>query len=192
MVDLPEQVKVVMAADIHVEQDLEDRINIDHFSSHTKLLRVTSRVLAIYKREPAASFWNVRHMPSVEDLEKAEDFWIRIAQSDIMSKVKRGKLKWLCPRVREDNIAVVGNRAMKWMEMSYNKRELNVLPFNHRFSRLYAEQIHQMGHLGITVTVRKIRLKFWSLSLGQMVRSIRNHCVKCKINARNCQMQVMG
>ena len=63
-VDLPEQAKMVMAADIHVEQNLADRIDINHFPSYTKLLRVTLHVLAIYKREPTASSWNVRHMPS--------------------------------------------------------------------------------------------------------------------------------
>ena len=80
--------QMFMAADIHVEQDLADKIDINHCSSYTKFLRVTSPVLAIYKREPVSSFCNVRHMPSAEDLEKAEDFWIRIAQSDIMSKIK--------------------------------------------------------------------------------------------------------
>ena len=45
------------------------------------------------------------------------------------------------------------------------------MPFNHRFSRLYAEHIHQIGHLGIAVTVSKIRLKFWILNLGKMVKS---------------------
>ena len=159
VVDLPEQAKMVMAADIHVEQDLADRIDINCFSSYTKLLRVTSCVLATYKREPVAAFWNVRHMPSAEDLEKAEDFWIRIAQSDIMSKIKQGELKRLCPRVRENNVSVVGNRAEKWMEMSYNKRELIILPFNHRFSRLYAKHIHQMGHLCIAATLSKKQVK---------------------------------
>ena len=94
-------------------------------------------------------------MPSAEDLEKAEDFWIRIAQSDIMSKIKQGEPKRLYPRVREDNIAVFDNRAEKWMEMSYDKRGLIVSPLNHRFSRLYAEHIHQIGHLDITATVTK-------------------------------------
>ena len=74
MVDLPEQAKMVLAADIHVEQDLADRIDINCFSSYTKLLRITSRVLAIYKREPVASFWNVRHMPSAEDLKRLKTF----------------------------------------------------------------------------------------------------------------------
>ena len=80
---------MVMAADIDVEQDLADKIDINRYSSYTKFVRVTSLVLAIYKREPVASFCNVRHMPSAEALENTEDFWIRNAQSDIMSKIKR-------------------------------------------------------------------------------------------------------
>jgi len=55
----------------------------------------------------------------------------------------KGGYKRLCPRRRDDGIYVVGGRGQRWMEMSYNKQELVLLPYEHRFSRLYAEHVHR-------------------------------------------------
>ena len=57
--ELPEQIKVGMMLQSGIEPEtLATRINIDRFSSYWKLIRVTGRVLAIYKREPNISLKN--------------------------------------------------------------------------------------------------------------------------------------
>ena len=84
---------------------------------------------------------------------------------------EKGKYKRLCPRKRNDGIYIVGGRSQRWVEMSYNKQELILLPYGHRFSKLYAEHIHQRGHLGVLSTASKIRSRFWINRLLKLVTS---------------------
>ena len=64
--------------------------------------------------------------------------------------------------------------------MSHNKNEVILLPYNHRFSRLYVVHIHRRGHLGILSTANKIRTRFWIVKLLKKVKYIRYNCVTCK------------
>ena len=87
--------------------------------------------------------------------------------------IKEGRYKRLCPRKSDNGIYVVRGRGQRWIEMSYNKQELILLPYEHRFSRLYAEHIHQRGHLGVLSTASKIRSRFWIIRLLRLVKSIK-------------------
>ena len=50
----------------------------------------------------------------------------------------------------------------KLFRFIYDNEALVLLPYNHRFSRLFAEYTHKEGgHLGIAATVSKIRLRVW-------------------------------
>ena len=72
--------------------------------------------------------------------------------------------------------------------MSYNKSEIVLLPYEHRFSRLYAEHIHYRGHLGVLSTASKIRAKFWIVKLLKLVKSN----VICKKLDKKLNAQIMG
>ena len=144
------------------------RINNEKYSSYKKLLRVTDRILAMYKKELKPTLKNATLTLTADDIDDAEHFWILESQQDILS----GKYKWLTPRKRDDGIYVVGGRARGWVEMSYNKSEIILLPYGHRFSHLYAEHIHCRGHLGVLSTASKIRAKFWIVKLLKLVKSI--------------------
>ena len=68
-----------------------------------------------------------------------------------------------------------------------------LLPYNHRFSRLFAEYTHKEGgHLGVATTVSKIRLRAWIPRVTKMVKSIRYHCVDCKKRDKQLQEQRMS
>ena len=190
--ELPEQIKTVMLAEAKSEDSLEARIDINRYSSYTKLIRVTARVLSLYKRKPRPSLKNVTSPLTPEDIDRAERFWILRCQKLLTADMEKGRFKRLCPRTREDGIIVVGGRVEKWLEISYNKNDLILLPYEHRFARLYAEYIHQRGHHGVSSTVSKIRARFWITNIQRMVRSIKYNCVICKkIDKQLCQ-QKMG
>lgn len=91
-----------------------------------------------------------------------------------------------------ERIYVVGGRGERWIEMSHNKNEVTLLPYDHRFSRLYAEHIHRKGHLGVLSTSSKIRTRFWIVKLLKMVKSIRYNCVICKKLDKKLSEQIMG
>ena len=190
--ELPEQIKTVMLAEAKSEDSLEARIDINRYSNYTKLIRVTARVLSLYKRKPRPSLKNVTSPLTPEDIDRAERFWILRCQKLLTADMEKGRFKRLCPRTREDGIIVVGGRVEKWLEISYNKNDLILLPYEHRFARLYAEYIHQRGHHGVSSTVSKIRARFWITNIQRMVRSIKYNCVICKkIDKQLCQ-QKMG
>ena len=76
----------------------------------------------------------------------------------MQEKLKAGKYERLCPRLHKDGIYVVGGRATRWMEMSYNKSEVILLRHEHRFSRLFAEYVHNRGHYRVLTTASKIHI----------------------------------
>ena len=53
----------------------------------------------------------------------------------------KGRFRKLSPMAREDGIYVVGGRAVRWIEISYNKEMIPILERKHRFSMLFARYI---------------------------------------------------
>ena len=75
---------------------------------------------------------------------------------------------------------VVGSRIDKWVEMTLYHEEPVLLPYDHRFTFLYARFIHEIGHSGVATTMAKIRLRYWVIDLKKMVKSILFKCVVCR------------
>ena len=170
---LPERVKTAMATNIErFEDTLAGRIDITKYSDYNKLLRVTARVIKIYDRNPKASLKNATSDLIPLDIEKAELFWIREVQQNMGKDIQNGKYKRLCPKMREDGVYVIRGRSELWMEMSYNKREVILLPYDHPFSRLFIEHKHRIGHHGVLTTASKVRTRYWIPKLLKLVKSI--------------------
>ena len=114
-------------------------------------------------------------------------FGLSVSGEDLEKKFRR-----LSPRRKDDGVIVVGQRAEIWMHLTYNEDDLILLPYNHPFSKLYAEFIHKQDHLGVAATISKIQLKYWIVSLSKMVKSIRYNCVQCRKLCKKLETQVMG
>ena len=182
--NLPERYsKVALAAESKEVGTLANRIDISRFSKIRMLINTTARILNLYKRyknQNDAMRKRKTGELTVSDLENAEKFWILEAQSVIRSAVKEGKLLRLCLRYR-NGIIVVGGRAERWMQATWNKQEFILLPHNHRLSHWIAESEHAKdGHLGVSSTVAKIRSRFWIINVRKIVKSICNKCIKCR------------
>ena len=78
------------------------------------------------------------------------------------------------------------------VEMSYNQREVPLLPFRHELSRLYAKHIHEEGYQGVSATTSKVRSRFWVIGLPRIVNSIRYNCLTCKKLHKKTTMHLMG
>ena len=96
--------KVVHTVNVSVKDDLASRIKIERFSDYNRLLRVTARILKLYRREPKATFKNATQEITSKDVETAELFWIKEAQRNMKNDIKHGTYKHLCPRLRDDGI----------------------------------------------------------------------------------------
>ena len=99
--------KVVNTVNVSVKDDLVSRIKIERFSYYNRLLRVTARILKLYRREPKATFKNATQEITSKDVETAELFWIKEAQRNMKNDIKHGTYKRLCPRLRDDGIYTV-------------------------------------------------------------------------------------
>ena len=111
----------------------------------------------MYQKEPKRSFCNAVKTPSPEDIKRAEIFWIKQAQQQMDKNIKDRKLQRLNPRLNKEGIYVVGSRCEKWIQMSYNNKEVILLPHSHCFSRLYVEYIHNRDHHGVLSMANKVR-----------------------------------
>ena len=157
-----------------------------------RLVRATARVLVMFRTDYKQSFRNAARVLEPADVTKVEQFWILQTQETMLSDMKCGRFRRLCPRVREDGIIVIGGCAEKWVEMSYNQREVPLLLFRHELSRFYAKHIHEEGHQGVSATTSKMRSRFWVIGLPRIVKSIRYNCVTCKKLDKKTTMQLMG
>ena len=188
---LPEEVELVFATIAAVTMTIGNLIQIIRFSKYNRLINTTARVLAIFCHTPKPSLFNCVSFKAA-DAERAEMLWIKDAQAKVHCELSEGKYKNLCPKVREDGIIIVTGRVGALFENNYGSSGLILLPHSHRLSRLYAELIHNIAHLGNGATMCKIRDRFWITKLGTIVSSIRNKCVRCrKLNAE-LQQQVMA
>lgn len=195
--ELPERhKKVILAVDAKEIDTLANRIDISRFSKIESLLRTTARVLNLYKRYKKRDDLSKDDSIKMDELTvsdrgAAEKFWISDAQRVIQKDVKDGKLVKLCPKYK-NGVIVVGGRAERWMQATWNKQEFILLPYAHRLSRLIAEDEHAKGgHLGAASTVARIRSRFWIINVQKMVKSICNKCVKCRKKFKKLCGQIM-
>ena len=105
-----------------------------------------------------------------KDVETAEVFWIKEAQRNMKNDIKHGTYRRLCLRLRDDGIYVISDRAEKWLEIGYNKRDIILLPYQHRFARLHCDHIHAKGHRGVLTTASKIRASFWITKILKILK----------------------
>ena len=184
--------KVVNTENVSVKDDLASRIKIERFSDYKRPLRVTARILKLYRRKPKAIFKNTTQEITSKDVETAEVFWIKEAQRNMKNDIKQDTYRRLCPRLRDDGIYVIRGRAEKWLQIGYNKEDIILLPYQHRFARLYCEYIHAKGHHGVLTTASKIRSRFWITKLLKMIQSVKLNCVTCKKLDKKLSGQMMG
>ena len=128
--EFPEEKKLFVGI-VNAEENtsLTQVVDINRFSKVKLLLMTTARILKLYKRFKTDGIKNDVDVSQL-DLKDAERIWITDAQKQLRKETKDGKLKKLNPQV-ENGIIVVGGRAERWMEATYNNEKFILLPQNH-------------------------------------------------------------
>ena len=189
---LPEESKVVDISLIQQLDNVASKMKIGGYSKYIKLIQVTARVLQVFQSLPKPSLKNIFKSPLADAFVRAEMFWVKDAQQLLIGGLEGGDYARLCPKKNVDGMYVVSGRTEDWFKNTYNTDGLILLPYNHRFSYLYALWIHNSDHLGISATVCKIRNRFWIIQITRMVKSIRNKCVICRKLNKQFEEQIMG
>ena len=134
-------------------ESLASRIDLRRFSNWERLKATTARILKLYSRFAKGGNKNDKDI-TVENCQSAEDFWIKEAQPELVSKLKETKFIKLNPQFNEKGIVVVGGRTERWMEGTWNRQRFILLPKGHTISELIIRHEHiKCGHMGAYGTI---------------------------------------
>ena len=100
---------------------------------------------------------------TTEELQAAEEYWIKHAQSSLVRRLKEGEFKMLSPFVDDRKIIRVGSRVDPSLVLYENERPV-LLPYDHYLSKIIVRDAHEVGHNGVAATVAKTRKKYWIIN----------------------------
>ena len=193
--EIPEQIRSVMVAvaTLHAKNrnNITSFIKIERFSKYLTLIGTTARITSILETRPY-SLLNIRKDVTTEGCEKAKMICVKECHLEFNENDMKSKYVRLFPQKLENGLWVVSGRTGNWMEISYNKQNVALLPFNHKFSRLYGEFVHSISLSGVLTSTAKVRLQFWIINLPKMMKSIVHHCVICRRKRKLRQEQILS
>lgn len=126
-----------------------------------------------------------------EEIQQAEQHWIKQTQSDNFSQEidsllkkkdmnRHSKLLSLKPFLDESGILRVGGRLQE-ANWSFNQKHPYILPSKSRFSKLLIIKAHEtVMHLGLQATLNQLRETYWILKSRQMTKSCVTRCLVCR------------
>lgn len=174
-------VTVNIEPQINENLSIDNLIDIERFSSLSKLLRVTAYVLRAFKI-------NRNKGPiTVDELNNCKYLWIKAIQSKYFeAEFKALKKDTSTQLVRQlnlyidDNILKSGGRIDN-SDMAETVKYPILLPYDSYFSKLVVLHEHKMvHHSGVNSTINRVRLEFWVPKLRQLVKKLLHVCVVCK------------
>ena len=158
------------------QPDLTDVIHLQRYSSYVKLLRVTSREMAVVKSK---SFKAIGNNVNSCDMQDAEKLWVKEVQKKFSEDWQR-RFERLGPAISKNGIITVCSRMQTWLRQNWNSDAYMLLPPTHRFTHLYISHLHAVDHSGVDATIAKLQRKFWVPGARRIVKSVRHRCVICK------------
>ena len=190
------------------------------YSSHDKLIRITSVILQITEFWIKRSRFNLSCKEKNEPIPKlnhpvkliilrnddtkfaARTFWIRNAQRGAFEKEikclidedslpKNSKLRSLNPYLDDNSVLRVGGR-LGAAKLPENAKFPIILPKDHGFTRTLMRKVHlQNEHAGTDWCHFHIRQSYWILSSRIALNSIIRSCLSCqKVNAKRGAQQM--
>ena len=133
----------------------------------------------------------VSHGPlALQELEKAEKYWVKESQKTLQDRLKKGELQQLSLFTDKNGIRV-GGRVDEAL-VSYETKHPSMLPRDHWISLLITRHFPEIGHAGVATTVAKIRTKFWIIRAHDLAKSVKFRCVCCREIEARTETQLMA
>ena len=162
-------------------------------SSWTHLTRVTSWVFRFVTscRHKNEHVTVAKGPLSVEELVRAEEFWIKRAQaqaySEDLSRLAAGKevhcssdLRSLYPYTDEKGVLRVGGR-LKHAPIPYQAKHPAILPKKHDIVPLILLHLHQrLNHSGVEHILAELRQRYWIPKVRSALKKIAKSCHVCR------------
>ena len=150
-------------------------------------MQITARMYNVFEKK---SLCNNEVTPS--NLEKAENYWIKLSMIRTSKELKKGDLESFQPRIDDNGIIVLSSRALEGMKVHYNEDTFPILTSDDPLAFLWMKQVHEEDHSGKLKTVAKSRRKFWILKAPRLASKVRNACYDCRLLDRKLAMQQMS
>jgi len=160
-------------------------IKCEDFSKWKRLLRVTAYVRRFIhnfrlKFGQHTDNQEKRVGPlSAAEIDDAEIYWIRNAQSSLHQRLEKGDFATLTPFLDERSIIRVGGRVDPSL-ISYDNKHPALLPYDNWISVLITRDRHQSGHPGIATTTAKVRKKYWIIKGHSISKRVKHQCTFCR------------
>ncbi|XP_068233668.1 uncharacterized protein [Palaemon carinicauda] len=186
--EVPDKVGMVLTCrQKSFDEEKTSVINMSRFSSYTKLLRVTARVIAAFK---VKSLKAIACLPTPELVHEAEMYLIQIEQSKLQSDWRKAYRR-LGPSI-DNGIIFVGERIANWLKENWNQDRFILMPSNSHLIKLYIQHLHNSDHSGVETTLAKLQCKYWVISARRLIKFIKNKCIACKRISAETVAQKMG
>ena len=185
-VSVEEERKKVNVLSLQTEEiiSISNVIDVNRYSSLSKLLRVTALVLRfleniknskVHKRVPENPI-------SVSELAMAEKLWILDAQSYLKRNTDFPKIKESLGIIEQDKLLVCQGRPENSDLVSETRYPI-ILPKDHKFTELVIIMCHcNVRHLKVNATLTELRGRFWVTKGRQYVKKVISKCLTCKLH----------
>lgn len=183
---LPDKIGITMTVAKGNPRNLS-MIKVKRFSRYETLLRVTCRIMSIFKHK---SLKAVLKEPTSEEMEEAEVMWVKNMQINMTDW--KDRYKRLGPMMMDNGVISVGQRISKWLKENWNQDHFMLIPANHPVTRLYVSSLHNRDHAGIETTLAKLQSKFWVPGARKIIKSVKDKCVTCRKLLKQTENQCMG
>lgn len=163
--------------------------DLNKYSGLNRVLRITSWIQRFVHN---ARTQEKRYGPlCTDEIQQAEQYWIKRTQSDSFSKEmdsllknddvnRNSKIISLKPFLDECGILRVGGRLQE-TNWSFTQKHPYILPCNDVFSELLIRNAHEeVMHSGLQATLNQLREVYWILKSRQMTKSCVKRCLICK------------
>ena len=151
------------------------------------------------------------HELQVEELQQAEEFWLRFAQRDAFSKelgelqeqeqsedgakrvVRDSHIRRLCPFLDQEGFIRVGGRLQR-ADLPFETRHPLLLPEVGAVTKLIVRECHEDGdhQLGTEHSLAELRRRFWIISGREVIKKLISKCPECKRRRKKPEEQIMA
>ena len=157
-------------------------ININKYSSLTKLLRVTALVQRFVNNLRLKRLRKevITGVVKVSEIKYAEIEWVKLAQVALKEQAEYKQLERQYGLIEKNGILRCTGRLGR-SDLEADAREPIVLPKKHRLTELVINLCHKaVMHSGVRSTLAQLRSKYWIPKGRQEVKRVIGRCLVCK------------
>ena len=167
------------------------------YSKWKQVIRVTSYVLRFIQNCRRKCDRKERNQQAEtgpltnQELETAEEYWLKQMQSNLITRLHKGDFKTLSPFKDDRDTLRVGGRVDPTL-VSYDDKHPALLPHDHHLSTLIIRDAHESCHSGVAATVAKTRRKYWIIKAHRIAKVIKHRCTTCRRLEAKVETQLMA